>query len=209
MAKIENYNNDVSITGTDRLFGSSYEGTVNGNAVYKTKNYLVSDVIDKISSEVVLTNDKYSVARFKFTNEEIYALGDANSGILELDSVSGEYKYWTLIPAIPGKGIYVNEVIIMGGKQTVPFNENYFMVLSRRRIGGSEWWVYPLQPFNMTPEYICNVSDPFGNPGSAEQFLIDSPIFLEIRNTNVMTEGNGTLGIWIEYKYFDLDVDFQ
>ena len=44
MAKISTYNLDDRVDPQDRLLGSSYEGVVNGNATYRTKNYLLSDL---------------------------------------------------------------------------------------------------------------------------------------------------------------------
>ena len=44
MARISTYNLDDRIDPQDRVLGSSYEGVVNGNAVYTTKNYRLSDL---------------------------------------------------------------------------------------------------------------------------------------------------------------------
>jgi hypothetical protein len=44
MARISTYNLDDRIDPQDRVLGSSYEGVVNGNAVYVTKNYRLSDL---------------------------------------------------------------------------------------------------------------------------------------------------------------------
>lgn len=44
MAKISTYNLDDRVDSQDRLLGSSYEGVVNGDATYRTKNYLLSDL---------------------------------------------------------------------------------------------------------------------------------------------------------------------
>lgn len=44
MARISTYNLDDGISVNDLLLGSSYEGTNNGNPIYKTRNYRLSDL---------------------------------------------------------------------------------------------------------------------------------------------------------------------
>lgn len=44
MAKISTYSNDINITGSDTLLGSSIETTQNGESVYATRNFPLSDL---------------------------------------------------------------------------------------------------------------------------------------------------------------------
>ena len=44
MAKISTYNLDNSISVNDLVLGSSYEGSLNGNPIYNTRNYRLSDL---------------------------------------------------------------------------------------------------------------------------------------------------------------------
>ena len=44
MAKISTYSNDTNITGSDILLGSSIETTQNGESVYATRNFPLSEL---------------------------------------------------------------------------------------------------------------------------------------------------------------------
>jgi len=210
MGRIENYDNDSGISSLDRLFGTSYEGMLDGRPVYKTKNYLMGEVISKISSEVALTGDGWSLISYKFTPQMVYDLGDANSGVLDLDpSSSGNYKNWVLIPGVAQKGIVVSNAFVYVKKGTIGFDVNYSVNLGSFNAG------YTGYPENLVYELNVNLDsyevDHYKSSGSlfgGYNCLVGKPVVLAVQNSSVMTEGDGEFGIWMKYRYFDFNTDF-
>ena len=211
MGRIENYDNDSGISSLDRLFGTSYEGMLDGRPVYKTKNYLMGEVISKISSEVASAGDRWSSISYKFTPQMIYDLGDADSGVLDLYSVSEDTftKYWTLVPAVSGKGIVVSNIVVYGKANTTNFNVNYTTGIAMGS-GASLFIDFQTSSMlNITSSYIYrpNVLSVSGN--TIIKFNIGSPLLLSVTNSTLMTQGDAEFGIFIEYKYFDFNLDFN
>jgi hypothetical protein len=210
MGRIENYDNDSGISNQDRLFGTSYEGIVDGKPVYKTKNYLMGEVISKVVSEVESAGDRWDVISYKFTPQMIYDLGDAGSGVLDLDpSSSGNYKNWVLLPGVANKNIVVSNALVYVKRGATDFDANYTINLAMFNAG------YTGYPGNLTYELSISLNiyeaDYYKSAGglfSGYNCLVGKPLMLSVQNSTVMTEGDGELGIWIEYKYLDFNTDF-
>lgn len=210
MGRIENYDNDSGISNQDRLFGTSYEGIVDGKPVYKTKNYLMGEVISKVVSQVESAGDRWDVISYKFTPQMIYDLGDAESGVLDLHSVSEDTftKYWTLIPAVANKTIVISNFVVYGKKNTTNFNVQYTTGVGMG--SGNSFYVdfQTTQLFNMTRSYVYR-PDVLSESGNSHiKFNVDSPVVFVVTNSTLATEGDGEFGIWIEYKYLDFNTDF-
>lgn len=208
MGRIENYDNDSGISTFDRLFGTSYEGIVDGRPVYKTKNYLMGEIISKVTSEVASAGDRWDLISYKFSDQDVYDLGTESSSVLELQKTVGTDKYWILIPGVVGKAVVVSKVVIYNKIGNIPFDTFYtaeflmytnnppsFYVEGQFRIGGLSGPVDAFNHFNI-----------FSGPGDIG---VGSPLILRVYNSSTMNEGNGGLGIWIEYKYVDFNLDFN
>ena len=212
MGRIENYDNDSGISSLDRLFGTSYEGMLDGRPVYKTKNYLMGEVISKITSDVASAGDRYSVLSYRFTPQMIYDLGDAESGVLDLDpSSNGNKKHWVLVPGIENKAIALSNVVVYLKKGSIPYDTTYSTSFAVYHAGPTGY------PGNIQYEMntaINNVLelDYFKTGGallSGYNIVVGKPLMLSVENTTIMTQGDGEFGIWIEYKYLDFNLDFN
>lgn len=208
MGRIENYDNDSGISSLDRLFGTSYEGMLDGRPVYKTKNYLMGEVISKITSEVASAGDRWSSISYKFTPQMMYDLGDANSGVLDLYSVSQDTytKNWILIPGVPGKYIVINNIVYIMKKGSVDFDVNYNTSLSHVLHDGVLYTFFFRTDVynNQTGNFMLHVSgqDPIAKKEG-------SPFLFNVTNSSLATQGDNEFGIWIEYRYFDFNLDFN
>ena len=212
MGRIENYDNDSGISSLDRLFGTSYEGMLDGRPVYKTKNYLMGEVISKITSEVASAGDRYSVLSYRFTPQMIYDLGDADSGVLNLDpSSSGTNKHWILLPGVTDKIICLSRVVFYMKKGSIPYNANYLFSLAKYNAGFTgnpsniqyEWYIYTNNAYEES--FYRNT----GSPAGEYDHVVGKPFMLRVQNSTMMTEGDSEIGIWIEYKYLDVNLDFN
>ena len=212
MGRIENYDNDSGISSLDRLFGTSYEGMLDGRPVYKTKNYLMGEVISKITSEVASAGDRYSVLSYRFTPQMIYDLGDAESGVLDLDpSSNGNKKHWVLVPGIENKAIILSNVVVYLKKGSIPYDATYSTYFAVYHAGPTGY------PGNI--QYVMDTGinnflelDYFKTGGalfSGYNIVVGKPLMLSVENTTIMTQGDGEFGIWIEYKYLDVNLDFN
>lgn len=212
MGRIENYDNDSGISTFDRLFGTSYEGIVDGRPVYKTKNYLMGEIISKVTSEVASAGDRYSVISFKFSGQSLYDLGDAESGVLGLDpSSNGNKKHWVLVPGIENKAIALSNVVVYLKKGSIPYDVTYSTSFAAYNAGFTG---YPgnIQYEMNTAIYNGLEVDYFKNGGallSGYNIISGKPLMLSVENTTIMTEGDGEFGIWVEYKYIDFNLDFN
>lgn len=203
MAKIETYSLDESLTANDKLVGSSYQP----GGSYVTASYTLGQVRDYMSTAVGELQDRWSTISYKFSGQDLYDLGDANSSVLPLEKVNGENKYWVLIPAVTGKVIVINKVVVYSKFNSVKpdiyynctfvintaNNENIYTA-GGFNIGDPNKnydFVQTLTPFDFYP----NVS-------------VGSPLMLGVYSAGVMNNGDEELGIWIEYKYFDFNTDF-
>jgi hypothetical protein len=206
MAKIETYSLDEALTANDKLVGSSYQP----GGSYVTASYTLGQVRDYMSTAVGELQDRWSTISYKFSAQDIYDLGDAESGVLELNSVSEDTftKYWELIPAVSGKGIVVSNMVVYGKYNTTNFNVNYTTGIA---IGyGSNTFIdfQTSSMLNITSSYIYRPSVLSVSGNTIIKFNIGSPLMLMVTNSTLMTEGDSEFGIWIEYKYFDFNTDF-
>ena len=87
MARISTYNLDDGISVNDLLLGSSYEGTNNGNPVYATRNYRLSDLAQFFES-------------YDFTND--ISLSELNGRVTTLEGYGNHATagYLTAHPSI-------------------------------------------------------------------------------------------------------------
>ena len=90
MARLSTYLRDKTITGDDKLSGSSYEGEGISGPIYKTRSYKLSDLNKYFSNNVVITIDdiNYDLEQLNgiviSTEEKINTLTDA-IGEIDLD----------------------------------------------------------------------------------------------------------------------------
>ena len=212
MGRIQNYDNDSGISSLDRLFGTSYEGMLDGRPVYKTKNYLMGEVISKITSEVASAGDRYSVLSYRFTPQMIYDLGDAESGVLDLDpSSNGNKKHWVLIPGVSNKAILLSNVVFYGKKGSIDYNVSYSISFAAYSAGFTGY------PGNIQYEMNTATNNAYdvdfymqsGALFSGLNTIVGKPLMLKVENSTIMTEGDGEIGIWLEYKYIDFNLDFN
>jgi len=206
MAKIETYSLDEALTANDKLVGSSYQP----GGSYVTASYTLGQVRDYMSTAVGELQDRWSTISYKFSSQDIYDLGDAESGVLDLHSVSENTftKYWTLIPAVANKTIVISNFVVYGKKNTTNFNVQYTTGVGMDYGNGFFVDLQTNQLFNMTSSYVykANVFSGVGN--ILVKFNVDSPVVFVVTNSTLATEGDGELGIWIEYKYLDFNTDF-
>jgi len=213
MGRIENYDNDSGISNQDRLFGTSYEGIVDGKPVYKTKNYLMGEVISKVVSQVESAGDRWDVISYKFTPQMVHDLGDAGSGVLDLDpSSSGNNKHWVLIPGVANKILCISNIIFyLKSASTVP-DATYLLSLASYSSGFTanpgnilyNWYIYISEIHNIEQDFYITSGSPIGD----YYYLVGKPLMLRVQNSELMTEGDNEIGIWIEYKYLDFNTDF-
>jgi hypothetical protein len=206
MGRIENYDNDSGISTFDRLFGTSYEGIVDGRPVYKTKNYLMGEIISKVTSEVASAGDRYSVMSYKFSGQSLYDLGDDESGVLDLETSISNSKFWKIVQGSPGKALYVNSIVVYQKKGSIEFDYTYTCNFSvyNHSVGINSEYTFLID--NTKSEDIYSH---FAFPNIASYLEVGKPLMLRVLNNDVMTQGDGELGIWIEYKYLDFNLDFN
>jgi len=61
MARISTYIEDLQIAPEDKLVGSSYEGMVNGQPRFITKNFSIEDLSEYFSQHIVIGGTEYSI----------------------------------------------------------------------------------------------------------------------------------------------------
>jgi hypothetical protein len=206
MAKIETYSLDEALTANDKLVGSSYQP----GGSYVTASYTLGQVRDYMSTAVGELQDRWSTISYRFSGEEVHSLGDAESGILDLDpSSGGNVKNWVLIPGVDNKNIVVSNVVVYVKKGTIDYNESYTVNFAMYNAGFTGF------PGNLMYELSINLNvyevDHYKSSGSlfgGYNCLVGKPLMLNVQNSSLMTDGNGELGIWIEYKYLDFNTDF-
>ena len=212
MAKISTYRRDTGLGQMDKLIGSSYEGLVGGRPVYKTKNYLMGEIISKVTSEVASAGDRYSVISYRFTPQMIYDLGDAESEVLDLDpSSNGNKKHWVLIPGVSNKAILLSNVVFYGKKGSIDYNVSYSISFASYNAGFTGY------PGNIQYEMNTATNNAYdvdfymqsGALFSGFNNIVGKPLMLKVENSTIMTEGDGEIGIWLEYKYIDFNLDFN
>ena len=203
MAKIETYSLDEALTANDKLVGSSYQP----GGSYVTASYTLGQVRDYMSTAVGELQDRWSTTSFKFSGQDLYDLGDAESDVLPLEKVEGLNKFWILIPGLAGKSIVVNKVVVYIKFNSVLSNASYTCFFSQYRDNNNS---------NYTT-YGFEIADPgrlYDRVLSADAFdffvdlSVDSPLMLRVTNNDIITSGDQEMGIWIEYKYFDFNTDF-
>ena len=206
MGRIENYDNDSGISSLDRLFGTSYEGMLDGRPVYKTKNYLMGEVISKISSEVASAGDRWSSISYKFTPQMVYDLGDENSGVLDFHSSSDSSIRWVVLPGIPNKFLIISKAVFFLKKGTTNFDVNYNIYFASKLLNNNIAYELGINTVeNNVAEDYFRCSSLF----SGYTMKIGEPLMLDVAAPSIATQGDGELGIWIEYKYFDFNLDFN
>ena len=204
MAKIETYSLDEALTANDKLVGSSYQT----GGSYVTASYTLGQVRDYMSTAVGELQDRWSTTSFKFSGQDLYDLGNAESDVLPLEKVESTNKFWILIPGLAGKSIVVNKIVVYNKFNSVLSDAMYNCTFASYRY------------YSNTSHYtsggfvIGNTSEPYDRIQSSDIFdnflgtLIGSPLMLIVSNDDVITSGDEELGIWIEYKYFDFNTDF-
>ena len=122
MAKIETYSLDEALTANDKLVGSSYQP----GGSYVTASYTLGQVRDYMSTSVGELQDRWSTTSFKFSGQDLYDLGNSESGVLDLDpSSSGNTKHWVLLPGIENKAIALSNVVVYLKKGSTPYDVSY------------------------------------------------------------------------------------
>lgn len=208
MGRIENYDNDSGISSLDRLFGTSYEGMLDGRPVYKTKNYLMGELISKISSEVASAGDRWDSISYKFTPQMVYDLGDPNSDVLDLYSSGDNHVKWIMLPGIPNKILIVSNAIYFIKKGTTNFDVNYNIYFASKRANNSLAYEFSINTVeaNFTEDYFKCAS---GGLFSGLEYKVGEPLLLDVYAASIASQGDGEFGIFLEYKYFDFNLDFN
>lgn len=207
MAKIETYSLDDALTANDKLVGSSYQP----GGSYVTASYTLGQVRDYMSTAVGELQDRWSTISYKFSGQDLYDLGDAESGVLDLDpSSNGNKKHWVLVPGIENKVIALSNVVVYFKNGSTPYDDIYSTSFAMYNAGFTG---YPgnIQYEMNTVIYNDIQLDYYKNAGalmSGYNMILGKPLMLSVENTTIMTDGNGEFGIWIEYKYLDLNTDF-
>lgn len=207
MAKIETYSLDDALTANDKLVGSSYQP----GGSYVTASYTLGQVRDYMSTAVGELQDRWSTISYKFSGQDLYDLGNAESGVLYLDpSSNGNKKHWVLVPGIENKVIALSNVVIYLKNGSTPYDATYSTSFAMYNAGFTG---YPgnIQYEMNTAIYNDIQLDYSKNAGalmSGYNMILGKPLMLSVENTTIMTDGNGEFGIWIEYKYLDLNTDF-
>lgn len=86
MARISTYIEDLQIAPEDKLVGSSYEGMVNSQPRFVTKNFTVEDLSEYFSQHIVIGGTEYSIP-------EIFA---------KVDNLQDMYTYDNILEDITG-----------------------------------------------------------------------------------------------------------
>ena len=206
MAKIETYSLDEALTANDKLVGSSYQP----GGSYVTASYTLGQVRDYMSTAVGELQDRWSTISYKFSSQDIYDLGDAESGVLDLDpSSSGNYKYWVLLPGVANKNIVVSNALVYVKRGATDFDANYAINLAMFNAGYTGYPGNVMYELNISLNiYEADYYKSAGGLFSGYNCLVGKPLMLSVQNSTVMTEGDGELGIWLEYKYLDFNTDF-
>ena len=207
MAKIDTYSLDESLTANDKLVGSSYQP----GGSYVTASYTLGQVRDYMSTAVGELQDRWSTISYKFSGQDLYDLGDAESGVLDLDpSSNGNKKHWVLVPGIENKAISLSNFVVYLKKGSIPYDVTYSTSFAMYSAGFTGYTGNIQYEMNTAINNDAEL-DYFKNGGallSGYNIIVGKPLMFNVENTTIMTQGDGEIGIWIEYKYLDFNTDF-
>jgi hypothetical protein len=204
MAKIEKYSLDEELTDKDMLIGSNHRG----GDTYVTASYTLGQVREYMSNNVGEFKDRWSTISYKFSGQDLYDLGDAESDVLPLEKVEGVNKFRILIPGLAGKSIVVNKIVVYNKYNSVLCDAMYNCAFAAYRYYSST------SHYTSGGFLIGSTYEPYDHIQSSDAFdnflgtLTGSPLMLIVSNSDLITIGDEELGIWIEYKYFDFNTDF-
>ena len=102
MAKISTYNLDNSISVNDLVLGSSYEGSLNGNPIYNTRNYRLSDLAQffqnyDFSNDISLSEVEGRVTALENAGIDLTAFSvstnSPGTAALSYNNLTGQFTY--------------------------------------------------------------------------------------------------------------------
>jgi len=103
MARIRSYARDTNITNQDRILGSSYEGILNNQPIYKTKNYKLTDLAAYFSQNFDVEGVNYDLAAINaYWTNLANSLGNVNEeGSLANISINFANDLVAVISTVP------------------------------------------------------------------------------------------------------------